>query len=149
MPHEGCKGVGWAACLKSSRRGSHSWENHVAPRRAAPEQLWGGGVAAPAAAWPESGANLPGQGYCRERLEQLEATFPLSYTLSSPPMDTWQQEAQGRPQPRCFSCLCPPRGAGSEPERAEEHHAPSAGEGMGIWSRFARALFGLVSAKPI
>lgn len=54
------------------------------------------------------------------------------------------------PQP--FS---PPSGAGREPWHTKESRAcapgeiQSAGQGTGIWSCFAGALFGLVSAQPI
>lgn len=75
-----------------------------------------------------------------------------SETPSSPPVGVQQQEAREGSQPRCFS---PPFGVGREPWHTEECRAcapgeiQSAGRGTGIWSCFAGALFGLVSAQPI
>lgn len=74
VPHGGCEGVGWAACLERSRWGLHAWESHVVPTRADPRLLQGGF---------SSGAGVPSkleQGYCRERLEQLHGTYPPPQT---------------------------------------------------------------------
>lgn len=110
LPHRGCEGVGWAACLERSRRSAHTWESHVVPMRAPPVLLRGvqGTGSSVARVW----SKFTGAGGWQAEAGAAAWHVFHPETPSSAPVDVRQQEAQERTQPCCCS---PPLGAGREP----------------------------------
>lgn len=135
VPHGGCEGVGWAACLERSHWDPHARESHKAPKRA--DLLLGVGVQQQGQGPQQTGAGVL-------QREAGAAPWNVSPTPDTPSLPPGREKHRSKHNPSTSAYRARLSERGLSRSTKEEHgqargKIQSAGEGTG----FGAALQGL------